>query len=203
MSPPSAPPLALRLMVGALMVGACGHEAAEVAPAPAPVCPDGFAATPARTGRIEQRLGTTTEGRRLLELRPAETAVCYGPVAPSVVTLDEVLLVDERLGDDEAAARVAHLLMHVVEGNPLRLDGPGDCETKVTAALVAEGAALALEVQLRDTFGVTEPVGPLPFERADPAAIAGWLHDHPEGAEGVAPLGRDYRDRCLVAHAER
>lgn len=186
----------LALVFGLLAVG-CGEEA-PVAPAPPPPCPEGFVRAPSRTLRIHRRLESTEEGRQLVR-EAAQASVCYGAVAPSVVTQEHALLIDERLGDDEAAARFAHLLMHVAHGSPLRLEGSGDCEAKVAAALAAEGRALAAEVRLRDVFGVREPVGALPFEEADAEAIAIWLHAHPDGADGVAPLARDYLARCEVA----
>jgi hypothetical protein len=71
----------------------------------------------------------------------------------------------------------------------------------VRQALVAEGRAFALELELRRVLGVTKPRVSYAFAAdsdgvAGAAAIEAILASHPEGAPGVPALGHAYAERC-------
>ena len=111
---------------------------------------------------------------------------------------------DARLGDGEAAARLGHLLLHLIDGEPLDLAGTGTCSEKVARALDAEATALATELRLRRALGVDAPVVRFEMESAFWAApeaerttlVRGYFDTHPDGAPGVRPLARLYTSRC-------
>lgn len=122
--------------------------------------------------------------------------VCFGIRGPAVVTTDGAVLLP-RDGDDIAlAARLGHLLEHVTRGT-LR---PGtDCDALVHEALQREASAYALEIRLRDRFGLgTADFVDLEtaYRREGEAGILSWLVAHPEGGAGVDALARSYQERC-------
>jgi hypothetical protein len=109
-----------------------------------------------RSTRVGAVLARDAEGRRLLQAAPEHT-LCWGEPETSVVDSDGRLLLDRRLADAEAAAKLGHLLQHLVEGMPLAEGCSG-----LEAAVVRETKAHALEARLRHTFGAPP---------ADPAAL--------------------------------
>jgi hypothetical protein len=153
-------------------------------------------------------LETIEEGRDVKEraLRVASPRICFGPIGASAVTTEGVILLDDALGEAEAAARVGHLLVHVERGSPLapQVD-PSRCEEAVDRALTAEASALELELRLRRALGVLSPRVRYAFEeevvRAAPEARVGrikaYLQAHPHGAPGLDALAAGYRQRCL------
>lgn len=130
--------------------------------------------------------------------------VCFGQVPVSAVTPEGVVLLEATLADAEAAARLGHLLLHVVEGSPAPRAGEPDCEAAVRRALAAEARALAMELRLRRALGVTAPALRYEFEedfwRAAPGeregVVLAYLEAHPHGGPGVDALAEGYRRRC-------
>lgn len=196
-------PSAALALVAAL---GCGGERAPTVMETS--CPGPTSSDAERAARVIAFARRSAEGRALL-VRAAGARLCFGEVAPSVVTSDGAVLLDRRLGDAEAAARLGHLLHHVAEGAPLD-EGATDgrpCEERVADALVAEGRALALELRLRRELGVRQPrvryEFEAPFHRAPEdrrqALIVAYLEAHPEGAPGVDGLANAYLARCREA----
>jgi len=195
--------LALRLALAMLPIG-CGGQAA--ADARAPTCPPGSQIDAARTAALGVRLARHPEGARLLSQAGGLRTVCYGALRHSVITEEGVVLLRSDLGQAEAAARFAHLLHHRVEGMPT-IDDPADgrgCDERVAEALDREARALALELSLRQSFGVQRPVVRLGvegrFREAEEgvrlALLRDWLEAHPDGAQGLDALATGYRRRC-------
>lgn len=180
-----------------LAASGCGHGEPPAAPACVP--------DPERASRIAALLATRPEARDL-GVQGAASAVCFAD-GPGTLHPGGVLVLPREVGDEEAAARLAHLLHHRRFGHGLvafaSLEGR-DCGAAVEDALREEAAAHVLEMELRDALGVEEPRHPLGnqadilrlarSERAD--AVLSFLRAHPEGGEGYPPLGRDYRERC-------
>lgn len=189
----------LALLAGAVVVAGVVGRSRWAAPA----CPEGTRADPARGEAVLRRLGSAAEGAAIRARAPAPRAYCVGPRAVSVVTSDGALLVDERLGEAEAAARVGHLLLHTGGDRAVdALDRPGDraCAALVAAALDEEARALAVELSLRRALGVTAPVVRFAFEEdprdAEAGRIRAWLDAHPDGGPGVDALAAGYDARC-------
>src|SRR5688572_26199014 len=80
--------------------------------------------------------------------------ICFG--TPSAWD-GRVIRIDPATGDDEAAARAAHLDRHRTDATAMTGDDP--CDRRVAAAMAAEARAWALEMRLRTELGVTDPVG--------------------------------------------
>jgi len=172
-------------------------------------CPAPWSADPDRAGALVERLRATDDGAALLAgLAPRPLpALCFGRAGPSSVTTEGVILLEAALDDGEAAARVGHLLQHVVEGLPMAHPHPGDCDAQVGVALVAEARSLSLELRLRRALGVRAPRLRYPFEGAfwaAPAArreadVLDFLRAHPDGAPGLDALAAGYARRCREA----
>ncbi len=168
-------------------------------------CPGRFAADPARQARIVERLGAGAEGGALIAGQGQPIRMCFGAVSSSVVTEQGTLLMDAGQGDARAAARAAHLLLHLADGLPALVKGEGDCDARVEEALRAEARALALELRLLRELGAPPPEGgpwevegihwaAAPEERE--AALVAYLRAHPDGAPGVDALASGYARRC-------
>lgn len=187
-----------------VFLAACGKEA--------PACPAGMATMETRARGLRVLLERVPEGARVIGRVPAGAArVCFGRVPVSAVTPDGTVLLEASLGDAEAAARLGHLLLHVIEGPPMPALVPAapalsgaECGAAVRRALVAEAGALALELGLRRALGVTAPALRYEFEqdfwRAPPEAregvILAYLESHPGGGPGIDALAESYRRRC-------
>lgn len=133
--------------------------------------------------------------------------MCFGPVSPSVVTERGTLLLDASQDDTRAAARVAHLLLHLTSGMTALVQGKGDCDARVEQALAAEARALGLELRLlQELRAPPPPGGPWEVESvywaAPPegreAALLGYFKAHPDGAKGVDALAAGYAKRCAA-----
>jgi hypothetical protein len=177
---------------------------ASCAPA-SPPCPAGTAPDAPRARALIALLERVREGatltRRLLTRTPQ---LCFGRVPVSAITPDGTVLLDTALNDTEASARLAHLLLHVIEGSPAPRPGVHDCPAAVHQALTAEASALSLELHVRRDLGVTAPALRYEFEqdfwRAPPddrhALILSYLQAHPTGAPGIDALAEGYSRRC-------
>jgi hypothetical protein len=177
--------------------------------APRP-CPRGFSTDTTRTDALLAALDRVPEGREVRNGVPnlAATHVCFGPAAVSALTSDGVALLDAALGDEEAAARLGHLFVHVKRGSPLVLpEDRAACDAAVERALAAEAEALALELGLRRALGVRVPkiayAFEEPFWKAEPRArtelVLAYLRAHPDGAPGIDALASGYARRCREA----
>jgi hypothetical protein len=165
-----------------------------------------MSADEARARSLVARLEGAPEGAAIVGRMPAGAArVCFGKVPVSAVTPEGVVLLEVSLADAEAAARLGHLLLHVVEGSPAPRAGEADCDAAVRRALGAEAAALGLELRLRRALGVEAPAMRYEFEEgfwgAAPgdreALVLAYLEAHPHGGPGVDALAEGYRRRCL------
>ncbi len=195
---------AIALSAGVIAALAWPRGDAPIATGPAPPGPSAFFDQPGRADALRARLGTTEEGRALLEaLGPTDVRWCFGAIERPVVQDDRVLLLDRDMDEAELAARAGHLLHHVVHGAPLgAIDRHTDCERAVRQALEREAQAYALELRLRRALGVPTARYEFeaPFFAADPAdgerLVLDYLLTHPEGGPGIDGLARAYRERC-------
>jgi len=130
----------------------------------------------------------------LLEALPRSPAVCFGEVAERGVLADGLPILDARLDDIMAAARLGHLLRH-------RADAVAPC-APLDAVLGAEARGWAEELRLRRALGVGAPA--YPFESAfweaplgtREALLEDWFRAHPEGAGAVPGFVAAYARRC-------
>lgn len=183
--------------------GGCDRESA----APAK-CPARFTEDRARQARIVERLRATGEGARALDGWAGPVRMCFGPARPSALTGEGLLLMDASQDEARAAARAAHLVLHLSDGLPALVAGKGDCERRVEQALAAEARGLALELRLGRELGAPPAEGG-PFEvegvfwqaapEAREAALVAYLRAHPDGAPGVDALAAGYAKRCAAA----
>lgn len=186
---------------------ACGEPAPPSSTLGVPSCPLDSARDAAREVRTRELLATVPEGRALEDASLSGVrAVCFGPGPLSVVTHEHVVVLDEHLGDAEAAARLGHLLVHERDGHPMSetIIAASDCAALVHEALVREARAYATESRLRRALGVIDPVMPFEIE-AETAALAPvdaerrwleYLEAHADGAPGIDALGSGYRAQC-------
>lgn len=167
-----------------------------------PGCPAGLAPDAARTQALIARLAAVDEGAAVTRRLTGAPRVCFGQVAVSAVSHEGVVLLDSAMPDAEAAARLGHLLLHVLDGSPAPSAGEADCDAAVRRALDIEARAFAMELRLRQALGVTglrygfeEDLRRAPIEARE-ATIRAWLEAHPAGGQGVDALAEGYRRRC-------
>lgn len=167
-------------------------------------CPTPFLRNERRVQRLWDRLDDAPEGAALVLRTSAKPLVCFGPTEHSVVTTEHIMLLDTAMDDNEAAARFGHLLMHVVEGMPMRENQAGNCDARVDAALREEARALSYELRLRRQLGVQakriqyefeEPYWATSEQEREPF-VWKYLLDHPEGAPGIDALASGYAKQC-------
>jgi len=114
-----------------------------------PLCPAGTAADARRTSGIIAIL--TQAGEPAPDPSPR---VCYGPASGNTVTSQGVMLLDPSSDDRDLAARMAHLLLHRRDGDPLDLhEVRVDCRAQMQRARTAEERARALEDRVRQRLG--------------------------------------------------
>lgn len=194
----------------AALLAACGGDpepAASPSPAPDSVAPDSVEVScptgqvvPEREARLRALLAETEAAPLLAGAAGAEVVWCFGATRPAVVMADRWLLLDAADDDAAVAARVGHLMHHVVHGSPLALvEGADDCDAAVDRALRREASAYALELRLR--WALDAPPSPFEFEPTyrtdrDESAIHRYLATHPEGAPGLDALAQGYRAVC-------
>jgi len=192
---------ATSLLLLSLLLGC--SEAAPPTLAPAPSCPEGQRAEPARAARIRAQLGSTAAGAQLLAERDGD-AICFSDIQVSSVTEGRVFLLAEDDTDDALAARLGHLLHHAVNGMPFPDEVPGgaDCEAIVERAVEREAEAYVLEIRLRAELGLVpdrfdfEPAVLGTTEPDDRLLVAEYLRAHPDGARNLDPLVSGYLRRC-------
>lgn len=198
---PSGPRRGLHAAVLALALGSAGEVACGAALSfPADCVPD-----PARAGRVVEALAGIADAEVLLS-DDTRAHICFSP-GPGTLRVGGIFALPDDTSDDEAAARLVHLLHHVRHGRGLvTLAAPDrtDCDARVREALEDEAAAHVLEMQVRASLGVEQPVRPfanaaevLAARREERVGIVlAFLTAHPDGGGGYEALGRDYRERC-------
>lgn len=196
-----------RRALGGLIVIALGCGTGGSISSHPPPCPEGALDLPARSEAVLGRLGSIPEGAALIEAsRDRAGRMCFAPEGPNAITDDRTIVLDRALGEAEAAARVAHLLVHVRDGSPYpeRARPGADCDATVARALDREARAHAVELEVRRALGVRGGRPVLDFEEAYWAAAQrdreGLVRRALEAdGEGLA-LG--YRQRCERESAE-
>ncbi len=170
---------------------------------PAAPCPAGFINQVGRADAIRARLRTRDEGRALLEaLGETEVRFCFGHTDVPALAEGRVLVLDADWDGPSQAARVGHLLDHVVHGSPFpdTVGAGTDCERVVRDALTTEARAYALELRLRRALGVEEIRYPFEADANQSdnplALVERYLVTHPDGGPGLDALGTGYRLRC-------
>ena len=178
-------------------------------PRPYPLaCPPGTHADPDRQARLVARLQDAlprlaTPEAQAVSQSPELGAWCFGQ--ESELREQGPLLLDQDLGDDEATARAAHLLLHLLVAPWPPSQAP--CAERVKAAVNAEARALSLELELRQALGVTTPKVAYAFaaehQQTPPAQrtalLERLLHAFPDGAPGVPGLAGAYAQRCRAS----
>jgi len=131
---------------------------------PEPRCTQGSARDDKRTHEALLQLGSQEEGHRLLASLGRTPRVCYGDVREGLLQTDGVLVLQRDRPLAANAARLGHLLHHLVRGLPLDETtlraSTLTCSELVRDADLGERAAYNLEGDLRRGFGLS----PLPFE---------------------------------------
>jgi hypothetical protein len=134
------------------------------APVAAPGCPREARPDKQRSERVLAQLGRHERGKHLLGRLGRELTICYGDVREGVVQSLSVLLLQRDRTVAENAARLGHLLVHLVELLPFdeaaAREGTVPCPQLVERADQAERRAHAVESELRQSFALA----PLPFE---------------------------------------
>jgi hypothetical protein len=134
-------------------------------PAPADVgCPDGTATDRKRSQTIFARLRAREEGRKLVAGLRRGPTICYGDVREGILRSDGVLVLQRDRGLPANAARLGHLIFHLVEGLPfdeaMARESELSCDALVKRAGEREKVSHDFENELRKAFGLE----PLAFE---------------------------------------
>ncbi len=128
------------------------------------ICPTGAKLAPKRTQAVLRRLGAHAEGKGLRDALGSQPVVCYGNVPEGVLHTNGVVVLQKDHAVSANAARLGHLVFHLVHGFPLDEEqaraGAVGCDELVKIADRAEHAAHTLENTLRLAFGLP----PLAFE---------------------------------------
>jgi hypothetical protein len=128
------------------------------------VCPSGTALDTKRTQVVFHRLRSQAQGEGLLAALGRVPVVCYGNVREGILQTDGAVVLQKDRAVNANAARLAHLLHHLVHGLPfdekLVRSGALACDALVSKADRAERVAHKLENHLRHAFRLP----PLPFE---------------------------------------
>jgi hypothetical protein len=114
------------------------------------------------------QLRSQQSGKRLVAQLGRAPRICYGNVREGVVQSSGVLVLQRDRSLPSNAARLGHLLFHLVHGLPfddaIARTSPLSCGELVQAAGAAEKRAHRMESNLRKAFGLA----PLPFEDLSP-----------------------------------
>lgn len=173
-------------------------------------CPEGARSDTARAARLQRALERTTLGSELwARARADERSICFAEVELGTVSSTGPIVLPQAVGDAENAARLGHLLDHVVRGPPFpdRVEPSASCAALVDAGVRAEAAAHVLELGLRRELGVEAPQAPFPFEselRGAPKAqwealVVGYMLEHADGEPGLPGFASTFARRCEAA----
>jgi hypothetical protein len=117
-----------------------------------------------RTRAALARLRSHEEGKQLLAELGRDLVVCYGDVHEGVLQSDGALVLQRDRSVPANAARLGHLVHHLVRGLPFDeravRTSTLDCNALAKNAEESERSAHQLESRLRGAFGLA----PLPFE---------------------------------------
>ena len=143
-------------------------------------CPHGARSDRKRTRAVLARLRAQEAGKLLLAELGRDLVICYGDVREGVLQDDGALVLQRDRSAPANAARLGHLLHHLVRRLPFdetaARGGTLACSEIVKSAAEGERTAHQLESELRRTFGLP----PLPFE----------------------DLSEEYRRRCQALRSE-
>lgn len=127
-------------------------------------CPPDATVAPERTQEVLRRLRSHRHGKTLLVASGRPPVVCYGNVREGILHADGVVVLQKDHLVAANAARLGHLLHHLVHGLPFDeknvRGSSASCDELVRTADLAERAAHALENDLRQAFRLR----PLAFE---------------------------------------
>jgi len=127
-------------------------------------CPPDAVVAPKRTQAVLRRLRSQTQGKALLAKVGRPPVVCYGNVREGILHADAVVVLQKDHAVEANAARLGHMLHHLVYGLPFDekkvRSGRFSCDELAGTADLAERAAHALENDLRQAFRIE----PLAFE---------------------------------------
>jgi hypothetical protein len=133
-------------------------------PLPPSRCPPGAQADAKRTQAVLARLRTRPVGKELLAALERTPVICYGDVPEGVLEADGAVVLQRDRPVPAHAARLGHLLHHLIHGLPFNetivRDGGQDCGEVATIADGFERSAHQLESELRQAFGLPA----LPFQ---------------------------------------
>lgn len=174
-----------------------------------PACPPGSHPDRDRSLALRTTLRRTAAGGALTAIadrsdRPDrhEPAICYGGHTRGSVRPDGVIVLADSLAPGPAAARLAHMLMHLADELHHFPVAGVPCARQIASALTAEARAIVAEIEVWHALAdASEP--PYTFARALLDAAPATRHDlvlarlhAADPGDELAPLVRDYRDRC-------
>ena len=121
-------------------------------------CPGDAAPDRKRSQAVLAQLRSQQSGKRLVSRLGRAPKICYGNVREGVVQSSGVLVLQRDRSLASNAARLGHLLLHLVHGLPfddaIARTSPLSCGELVQAADAAEKRAHRLESELRKAFGL-------------------------------------------------
>jgi hypothetical protein len=142
------------------------HRSASVgAVSPDTVCPYGFSANPERTLELVARLRQDPEVSQLLDRAAGGYLVCYGAALESAVDPEHRLRLPADQPAEVLAARMAHLLEHVVVPLPTLDQAQEPSERWLEQVRQREARAHELENRVRQRGGLA-PLPSAVLERA-------------------------------------
>ena len=127
-------------------------------PPPALRCPRDTAPDEQRSDSVMARLRANESGAALLARLGRALIICYGDVREGVLQSDNAMVLQRDLPIAANAARLGHLVFHLVHGAPFDEAAASSsslsCAELVKRAAAMERQAYALEDKLRKSFGL-------------------------------------------------
>ncbi|WP_293274887.1 hypothetical protein [Nannocystis sp.] len=168
---------------------------------PAPACPPGSHPDPDRSHALRTALRRTAAGEALVAVAD-DPPICFGGASRGSLRPEGVIVLADSLAPGPAAARLAHMLLHLADDLHHFPIAGAPCAPQIASALAAEARAIVAEIEVWHALADADDP-PYPFTRdildAAPATrrdlVLTRLHAADPGDE-LAPLVRDYRDRC-------
>ncbi|MEM6790801.1 MAG: hypothetical protein AAF715_25000 [Myxococcota bacterium] len=116
---------------------------------------------------VVQQLRGHRDGASIFAAAPPHALVF---AAEAGVSPDGVVRLEADMPTRDAAARYAHLLVHLAEGMPFEDDARGPCRERLRRARQRELRAIGVENTLRRAWGLS----PLPMQVALERSLAGY-----------------------------
>lgn len=169
--------------------------------APAKPCPPGTVADGERSRALLTALRGTHVGHGLAG---DDATICFGGLTRGTVSTDGVVRLPAALDSAAAAARLAHLRLHIADGLHHFPAADLPCDRQLAAALAAEARGIVAEIEACAelecdpapyTFA-TSVLATKPTARL--SLVIERLQAEPE-ADGLGVLVQDYRTRCKSA----